>query len=70
MRQVPAPSATAWLLDLTAARGPRVVVLRGDEAEAREALARHLQDIGSAFSDEEAAELIAEATSEPVGVVW
>jgi hypothetical protein len=69
MRQAPVPAPAAWLFDLTAARGPRFVVLRGDEAEAHEALARHLKDIGT-VSSEEAAELIAEATSEPVGVVW
>jgi hypothetical protein len=61
--------ATAWLFDLTAVRGPRLVVLRGDETEAQAALARHLIDIGVVVSDEEAAELIAEARGSLVRVV-
>jgi hypothetical protein len=47
-RQAPAPSAFAWLIDLTAVGGPRFVVVRRDENEAREALVAHLVKIGSA----------------------
>jgi hypothetical protein len=70
MRQFHRPSGAAWLIDLTAVRGPYFVVLRRDETEAREALAGHLTGLGAVSSDEEAAELIAEATSELVEVVW
>jgi len=70
MRQVPAPSVAAWLLDLTAARGPRVVVLRRDEAQAHAAFVEQLIAIGVLASADEARELVAEAISEPVEVIW
>lgn len=70
MSQVPAPTAAGWLLDLAAIRGPRFVVLRGDELEARSALAAYLIDIGKVWSLEDAEELLAEAVTEPIGVVW
>jgi hypothetical protein len=68
-RQVLAP-AGAWLLDLTAVRGPRFVVLRDDETEARTALVAELVEIGTVSTPDEAQTLIDEATAEPVGVVW
>lgn len=68
--QVPAPSTAAWLLDLAAVRGPRFVVLRGDEGQARVALAEALVDNGKVWTIQEAEELIADAVSEPIGVVW
>ena len=70
MSQVPAQPATAWLLDLTAVRGPRVVVLRCDEAQARAALVEQLIAISTVSTAHEAAELVAESSSEPVGVIW
>lgn len=70
MCQVPAPSAAAWLVDLVAARGPRFVVLRGGEPEARRALVEHLVATGRASDLEEAQALVEMATAEPVGVIW
>jgi len=70
MRQAPPSSAPAWLFDLAAARGPQFVVLRGGEDQAREALTDHLLDIGSVADRDEAAELLADADVESIGVVW
>ena len=70
MSQVPAPSAAAWLLDLAHSRGPRFVVLRGDEADARSALIEHLIEIGNLGTAAEAQELVQEAIGEPIGVIW
>lgn len=70
MRQVPPPSASAWLFDLAAVRCPQFAVLRGDEVEARDALVDHLVEIGSVADREEAAELLADAEVGSIGVVW
>ncbi len=68
-RQVPSPSAVAWLLDLSPTGGPRYVVLRPDEQEARDALSVHLIDIG-AMTIEEADTVTETAEAESVAVVW
>lgn len=70
MCQAPASSTTAWLLDLTAVRGPRFVVLHADEAAACRALAAHLVDSGVLAGEAEAELLVAEAIAEPVEVIW
>lgn len=69
-RQVPAPSATGWLFDLTAARGPIFAVLRGDEDEALMTLRAHLVDAGAVPDLEEAAQLLLDARPNAVAVVW
>lgn len=69
MRQAPASSAAAWLLDLAAVRGPRFVVLHGDEAAACQALVAHLIDSGVLAGEAEAELLVAEAITEPVDVI-
>lgn len=69
-RQVPAPSAAAWLIDLASTRGPRFVVLSASADVAREALGEYLVSIGRVSDIEEARELLADSLAEPVGVVW
>lgn len=59
-----------WLFDLTDARGPVFAVLRGDEAEARHALAAHLADAGPVGDADEALALLAEVKPDAVAVVW
>jgi len=70
MRQVPALAATAYLFDLAAARGPRFVVLRLDAQDAKVALVEHLVDVGAVVYAQDAWKLLADASVEPVGVVW
>lgn len=68
-RQVPSPSASAWLLEVAAAGSPRYVVLRTDEEEAREALAAYLADIGAV--ETMSIDTVTESTTaEIVAVVW
>ena len=70
MRQAPpSPSAVAWLCDLSGVRGPRLVVLRDQEAQARAAVGEHLIDLPGVDADE-CEELLAEAILEPVEVIW
>ena len=69
-RQVPAPTASAWMCDLTEARGPVFVVLRANDLEARAALAVHLVEAEAVSSAEEAAGLISDCSPEAVAVVW
>jgi hypothetical protein len=70
VRQVPAPSGSRWLFDLSCTRGPQFVVPRTGAVEARKALAEHLGATESVPSQTDAAELLAEAEVEPVAVVW
>lgn len=70
MRQVPSPSASAWLLDLAEVDGPRYIVLRLDDGTARQALREHLLDIGAVSSEEEAGALVDHAASTPAAVIW
>jgi len=70
MSQLPPPPAAGWLLDLGDVRGPRCVVLRRDEAQARAALVEQLLVSGVVDGVEDGAELIAEAIIEPVEVIW
>jgi hypothetical protein len=69
-RQVPSVAAAGWSIDLTAIGGPVLVVLRLSEREARQALVRHLVDIGSIPNTIEAERIVAVAPVESVGVVW
>lgn len=69
-RQVPFPSAPAWAFDLTASRGPLLVVLRGDAGEALETAVTYLVDIGAVGSLAEARELLDGVEPGIVGVVW
>ena len=68
--QVPAPSASPWLIDLTAAGGPRFAVLRLAEEEARDALVAHLVEIGSIPNTIAAERLVGSAPIESVAVTW
>ena len=70
MRQLPSPSAVAWLFDLGDVRGPWVVVLRDHEDEARERLAEHLVELGQAADVRHAYELLENVEAEHAGVVW
>ena len=70
MRQLPSPSAVAWLFDLGDVRGPWIVVLRDHEHEARERLAEHLVELGQAGDVRDAFELLEHVKPEHAGVVW
>jgi hypothetical protein len=69
-RQVPAPSAAAWLFDLTHIGAPMFVVLRQDEAEARACFGVQLVELGVVADFGEAAAALAEANVQHVGVIW
>jgi len=69
-RQVPTPSAAAWLLDLTASGGLTLVVLRREQCEARAVAVGHLLDAGIVGGVAEAREIVARATPELVAVTW
>lgn len=70
IRQVPAPSADAWSLDLASRGGPRFVVLRLDEHHARQRLAEHLTWLGKVEDNAEGLRLIADIEAEHVAVIW
>lgn len=70
VRQLPSPSAAAWLFDLGDLRGPWVVVLRDHEEEARERLAEHLVELGQADDVSAAMEVLADVPVDHAGVVW
>lgn len=69
-RQLPSSSATGWSIDLEAVGGPRFVVLRLNESDARDALARYLVDIGAIANTIEAERVVGGAQIESVAVVW
>lgn len=69
-RQVPAPSAQAWSVDLTSVGGPTFTVLRTSADEARDAVVAYLIDIGSGMTRVAASELVGRATLSEVSVVW
>jgi hypothetical protein len=68
--QVPTPSAAGWLLDLTAAGGPMLVVLRRDRAEAAAAAVGHLLDAWVALDAGHARAMVAAAEPQLVAVTW
>jgi hypothetical protein len=68
--QVPAPSASAWLIELKEPGRPIFIVHRLDEAEAREALAHHLAGIGAFIHTIDAERAVNAAAARSVGVVW
>ena len=70
MRQLPSPSAAAWLFDLGLAGGPWIVVLRDREDEARERLAEHLVELGQADTVKAGMEALTRARVDHAGVVW
>jgi hypothetical protein len=70
MRQVPTPSAAAWLLDLTASDGPMLVVLRREQCEARAAAVGHLLDAWVAIDDGHARAMVAAVEPQLVAVTW
>lgn len=70
MRQVPPPSASAWLFDLGSLRGPWILVLRDLEDEALERLAEHLVDLGHAAGVAEALAALASVEAYHAGVIW
>jgi len=69
-RQVPFPSAHAWLIDLAPHGGPHFVVLRLEEHSAHQQLAEHLVWLGKVESDAEGQQLIADIKAEQVAVIW
>lgn len=69
-RQVTAPSAQAWSVDLTSVGGPRFTVLRTSAVEAREAVVAYLIEIGSGLTQAAATALVDRATVAEVSVVW
>jgi hypothetical protein len=70
MRQLPSPSAVAWLFNLGSRGGPWIVVLRDVEDEARERLAEHLVDLGHAVDVADAMVALAEVPADHAGVIW
>lgn len=69
-RQVPAPGAGCWILDLAHARGPRFVVFRLALSDARATLISHLIEIGTVATPDEAEDLVRDAVAEPAAVIW
>lgn len=69
-RQVPSPSAAAWLFRLTAHEGPSVLVLRQHEDEAAACLIQHLIALGVAHDQQHATALVQAAPVEHAGVLW
>lgn len=69
-RQVPAPSAQAWSVDLKSVGGPTFTVLRTSADEARDAVVAYLMDIGSGLTQAAATALVERATVAEVSVVW
>jgi hypothetical protein len=69
-RQLPAPSATAWLIDLAEVGGPSYVVLCREEAVAQQILIRHLVAIGKVTNTMEAEPIVADTPIESVAVIW
>jgi len=70
VRQLPSPSAAAWLFDLGDLRGPWIVVLRDREDEARERLAEHLVELDQASDVAEAMQILDGVTADHAGVIW
>jgi hypothetical protein len=70
MRQLPSPSAAAWLFDLGDLRGPWILVLRDREDEARQRLAEHLVDVGQASDVAEAMAVLADVPIDHAAVIW
>ncbi len=69
MRQVPASAAHPDLIDFSAAREGRFLVLRPIEDAGRAALVEHLQKISAVGGERDARELLVDAPAEPVGLV-
>lgn len=70
MRQLPSPSAAAWLFDLGSLRGPWILVLRDREDEARQRLAEHLVELGQASDVAEAMTVLSDVPVDHAGVIW
>jgi hypothetical protein len=68
--QVPTPSAAGWLLDLTAAGGPMLAVLRRDRVEATAVAVGHLLDAWVALDAGHARAMVAAAEPQLVAVTW
>ena len=69
-RQLPAPAADAWSIDLSPLGGPRFVILAGSEQHARTRLGEHLADLGKIDDVGAGTVLIAEVPVERVAVIW
>jgi hypothetical protein len=69
-RQLPAPAAGAWSIDLTALGGPRFVILTSREQHARERLVEHLVGLGKVDDVDAGTMLIAGIPTERVAVIW
>ena len=68
--QVPTPSASAWRVDMGGYGGPCFVVLRTSSAEACEAVASHLIEIGFGVERAKIEAVLARATVTEVAVIW
>lgn len=69
-RQVPSPSAAAWRIDAGQIGGPAFIVMRLDEQEARETLARHLVEIGPLPHTAGAERAVRPLPAGSVSVIW
>jgi hypothetical protein len=69
-RQLPHPAASAWLLDLTPADGPALVVLRLDPQDAADTAVGFLIDLGVVRDTARARSLIADLDPQLVAVTW
>ncbi len=68
--QVPTPSATAWLVDMSEFGGPCFVVLRTSRFDARRAIVSHLIEIGFGLHRSEVESLASRAAVSEAAVIW
>ena len=69
-RQLPAPTADAWSMDLTALDGPVFVVRTTSEWSARATLVEHLVGLGKVEDIGAGTMLLAGIPTERVAVIW
>jgi hypothetical protein len=69
-RQLPAPSAGAWSIDLTALGGPVFVILTTSEQHARERLVEHLVELGKVDDVGAGTMLLAGIPTQRMAVIW
>lgn len=68
--QVPAPSASAWLVDMSEFGGPCFVVLRTSRCDARTATVSHLIEIGFGLDRAKVESLVSRAAVTEAAVIW
>ena len=69
-RQLSAPSAQAWSIDLSPLGGPQFIVLAASERHARQRLIEHLEELGKLTGNERDHSVIYELPAEWVPVIW